>query len=86
MSQLTKLKSQLNTIAAEAKTTAAGLTTFKSKFSKAVGQVSTTIGGSAQRTDKQIIEALQTAEKQVASAAQALQQAAQTASRYASSL
>ena len=86
MSQLQQLKSQLNSIASDAKSTAGGLSGFKSKFSTAVGQVNATIGGSAQRTDQEIVSTLQAAEKQVEAAVQALQQAASTAQDYASSL
>ena len=86
MSDLQKLKGQLNGIASDAKSTAGGLSSFKSKFSQATSQVQQAIGGSAQRTDKEIIQTLQAAEKQVEAAAQALQQAANTASRYAASL
>jgi hypothetical protein len=86
MSQLQQLKAQLNAIGGDAKSTAGGLASFKSKFSTAVGQVAATIGGSAQRTDQEIIQTLQAAERQVDAAVQALQQAAATASRYASSL
>ncbi|MCP3877301.1 MAG: hypothetical protein GY701_02740 [Sulfitobacter sp.] len=86
MSQLQQLKSQLNGIASDAKTTAGGLSGFKSKFSSAVGQVQSTIGGSAQRTDQQIIQTLRAAEKQVEAAVAALQQAASAAQGYASSL
>lgn len=86
MSQLQQLKQQLNSIGNDAKSTAGGLSSFKSKFSSAVGQVSATIGGSAQQTDQKIIATLQNAEKQVDAAIQALQQAASTANSYASSL
>lgn len=86
MSQLQQLKSQLNGIASDAKSTAGGLSGFTSKFSQAVGQVNATIGGSAQRTDQEIIQTLQAAEKQVKAAVQALQTAAGTASKYAASL
>jgi hypothetical protein len=86
MSQLQQLKAQLNAIGGDARSTAGGLASFKSKFSAAVGQVSATIGGSAQRTDQEIIQTLQAAERQVDSAVQALQQAATTATRYAASL
>lgn len=86
MSQLQQLKGQLSSLASDAKSTAGGLTSFKSKFSTAVSQVNASIGGSAQRTDQQIIATLQAAEKQLDAAVQALQQAAATASSYAESL
>jgi ABC-type transporter Mla subunit MlaD len=86
MSQLGQLKGQINAISQDAKTTAGGLSSFKSKFSQAVGQVNATIGGSAQQIDKNMIATLQAAEKQVDAAVQALQAAASAANQYAASL
>jgi len=86
MSQLSQLKQQINSIGTDAKSTAQGLSGFKSKFSQSVGQVSATIGGSAQQVDQKMIQTLQAAEKQVDAAIAALQQAASAASSYASSL
>ncbi|MCB0907794.1 MAG: hypothetical protein AB7L91_11480 [Dehalococcoidia bacterium] len=86
MSQLAQLKQQINSIGNDAKTTAQGLSGFKSKFSQSVGQVSATIGGSAQQVDQKMIQTLQAAEKQVDAAIAALQQAAAAASSYAASL
>ena len=83
MSQLQQLKARLDQIGNEAKSTAGNLSAFHSKFAKAVNEVEQAIGGSAQRTDKQIIQTLQAADKQVQAAVQALQQAAQTAQQYA---
>jgi hypothetical protein len=86
MSELQRLKQQIASIGNDAKSTASGLAGFKSKFSTAVGQVSSTIGGSAQRVDQNMISTLQAAEKQVDQAIAALQQAASAANSYASSL
>lgn len=86
MSQLSAVKQQLTTIGNDAKTTAAGLAGFKSKFSQAVNQVQATIGGTAQGVDKDMIQTLQAAEKQVDAAIVALQQASQAASKFAASL
>jgi hypothetical protein len=86
MSQLSAVKQQLTTIGNDAKTTAAGLAGFKSKFSQAVNQVQATIGGTAQGVDKDMIQTLQAAEKQVDAAIGALQQASQAASKFAASL
>ncbi len=57
-----------------------------SKFSQAVNQVQATIGGTAQGVDKEMIQTLQAAEKQVDAAIAALQQASQAATKFASSL
>lgn len=86
MSQLSQLKQQINSIGNDAKSTAQGLSGFKSKFSQSVGQVSATIGGSAQQVDQKMIQTLQAAEKQVDAAIAALQQAASAAGSYAASL
>ncbi len=86
MSQLSQLKQQLASIGSEAKNTAAGLQGFKNKFSQAINQVQATIGGSAQGVDKDMIQTLQAAQKQVDAAIAALQQASQAATRFASSL
>lgn len=86
MSQLQQLKQQIGSIASDAKSTSQGLSSFKSKFSDAVGQVSATVGGSAQQVDQNLISTLQAAEQQVDAAIQALQAAASEASKYAGSL
>lgn len=86
MSQLSGVKQQLTSIASDAKSTAAGLTGFRSKFSQAVNQVDATIGGTAQGVDKDMIQTLQAAEKQLDAAIAALQQASQAASKFAASL
>ena len=86
MSQLAQLKQQINSIGNDAKSTAQGLSSFKSKFSQSVSQVSATVGGSAQQVDQKMIQTLQAAEKQVDQAIAALQQAAQAANSYAASL
>ncbi|CAM3804490.1 hypothetical protein [Smaragdicoccus niigatensis] len=86
MSQLTQLKQHIAAVGNDAKTTAQGLAGFKSKFGQAVGQVTATIGGSAQNVDKDMVQALQAAERQLDQAIVALQQAAQVAHRYASSI
>lgn len=86
MSQLSGVKQQLTSIASDAKSTAGGLTGFKAKFSQAVNQVQATIGGSAQGVDKDMIQTLQAAEKQLDAAIAALQQASQAASKFAASL
>jgi ElaB/YqjD/DUF883 family membrane-anchored ribosome-binding protein len=86
MSELQKLKSTIESLAASAKQTGAGLGQFKSKFSGQVGQVQAAIGGSAQRKDQEVIQALQAASKQVDAAVSALEQAAKVASGYGKSL
>jgi hypothetical protein len=86
MSQLNSVKQQLTSISTDAKSTASGLAGFKSKFSQAVNQVQATIGGTASGADKEMIQTLQIAEKQLDAAITALQQASQSASRFSASL
>lgn len=86
MSQLTQLKAQIAQVGNDAKNTANALASFKSKFSQAVTQVSATVGDSATKVDRDMIAMLQQAEKQVNEAVAALQQAAQAAQKYASSI
>ncbi|WP_404290732.1 hypothetical protein [Glutamicibacter arilaitensis] len=86
MSQLNSVKQQLTRISTDAKSTAAGLNGFKSKFSQSVSLIQSTIGGSAQGVDKNMIQSLQTAEKQLDAAIAALQKASQEASKFASRL
>lgn len=86
MSQLTNLKQQVSSVGQDAKSTAQGLSAFKTKFSSAVGQVSATVGGSAQQVDQKLIASLQAAEKQVDGAIAALLASAAAAQQYANSL
>lgn len=86
MSQLSTVKQQLTSISSDAKSTAAGLAGFKSKFSQAINQVQATIGGTASGADKEMIQTLQAAEKQLDAAITALQHASQSASKFAASL
>ncbi|MCA0308557.1 MAG: hypothetical protein LCH87_14600 [Actinobacteria bacterium] len=83
MSQLGQVRSQVVSIGSDAKSTAAGLSAFRTKFSQAVGQVQATIGGTATGVDRQMIATLQAAEKQLESAVAALQQASQAANDWA---
>jgi hypothetical protein len=86
VSELQKLKQTLEGVATSAKQTGASLGAYKSKFSGQMAQVQSTLGGSAQRKDREVISALQAASKQVDAAVQALNQAAQITSSYARSL
>ena len=86
MSDLQKLKTSLDAIAASAKQTGGSLGQFKTKFSAQVGQVQSAIGGSSQRKDQEVIQALQAASKQVDAAVSALEQAAKVAAGYGKSL
>ncbi|UVJ38044.1 hypothetical protein [Arthrobacter sp. CJ23] len=86
MSQLANVKQQLASIGNDAKTTAAGLAGFKSKFSRAIAQVQAAVGGSAQGVDREMVQTFRAAEKQVDAAIAALQQAERAVTKFASSL
>lgn len=86
MSQLRQLKGQIESIAQQAKSSGAQLSAFKSKFSQSASQVQSTIGGSAQSRDKEVVQAIQDAQAKVEAAAEALNQAARIASAYGQSL
>ncbi|SEQ08312.1 hypothetical protein [Microlunatus flavus] len=86
MSQLGQLKGQIESIAQQAKSTGGQLSAFKAKFSQAAGQVQSTIGGSAQSKDKEVVQAIQDAQSKVDAAVEALNQAARVAAAYGQSL
>ncbi|WP_238007391.1 hypothetical protein KZZ52_02035 [Dactylosporangium sp. AC04546] len=86
MSDLRQLKGRLDQISRDAQSAAGNLSGFSSRFSRQIGEVESSIGGSATGTDKDMIATLQGAEKQVAQAVAALQRVAQVASRYGASL
>ena len=83
MSQLSNLKQQINQVAEDARNTAQGLAAFSSKFSQAIAQIQALIGGTAKGTDKHLISTLQTADKEVKTAVQALQSASKSAKDWA---
>lgn len=86
MSQLGQLKGQIESIARQARSTGGQLAAFKSKFSQAASQVQSTIGGSSQRKDREVVQAIQDAQAKVDSAVEALNQAARVAAAYGQSL
>ncbi|MFT4298201.1 MAG: hypothetical protein QM597_00970 [Aeromicrobium sp.] len=86
MSELKNLKGSIDSIARSAKQTGGSLGQFRSTFSQQVSQVQSSIGGSSQRKDQEVISALQDAQKKVEAAAQALDNAARIASAYGKSL
>ena len=86
MSQLSQLKQQIDGLAQQAKATGASLGSFRAKFSQSISQVQATIGGSTQRKDQEVVQALQDAQQKVDAAVQALEQAARTAQTYGQSL
>lgn len=86
MSQLTQLKTRIESIARESKKTANGLETFQRTFQGHAQEVQTTIGGSAQRKDQEVVQTLQDAARRVREACAALEQAAKVCNEYGRSL
>lgn len=83
MSQLSQLKSAVSQVASTAKTSGGQLQGFTQGFNAQISEVQGLIGGSAQRADQQVIQALQGASQAVQQAVSALENAARTASQYA---
>ena len=86
MSDLKQLKGRLDQIGGEARTTAGNLSTFHGRFKRQVSEIQQAIAGTATKTDQNMIETLNQADRQVAAAIAALQQVAGTASRFGASL
>ncbi|MEC3977169.1 hypothetical protein [Amycolatopsis sp. H20-H5] len=86
MSDLGQLKGQVDSVARDAQSTAAALGVFKSKFKESAGRIEGLIGGTAQGADKNMIQTLTAADRQVDAAIQALQAAATAAAKFAASL
>lgn len=86
MSQLQQLKQTISGLAEASKKTGASLAQFDRQFSQQTQQVQQTIGGSAQRKDAEVVNALQQASKAVKQATEALQNAAKISSQYSQSL
>lgn len=85
-SQLGNLKRTIDELSKDAQRTGNNLSTFKNTFNKSIGTVSSTIGGSAQRKDQEVIASFQEAAKAVEQAVAALEQAAKIGSQYGQSL
>jgi flavin-binding protein dodecin len=86
MSQLSQLKQAVNGCASSATKASSNLASFGKEFGKQTQQVQQLIGGSAQGKDKQVVAAIQRAEKAVKDAAAQLQNAAKIAQQYGQSL
>lgn len=86
MSQLGQLKAQIDAVASQSKSMAGHLDGFRAQFSSSVSQVQSTIGGSAQGKDRQLIADITAAQRQVEQASAALQRAAASAQQYGASL
>jgi hypothetical protein len=86
MSQLSALKGALTSYASSTERQAAGLEPIARSCQQSAQQITSLIGGSAQRKEAEVQQAINEASKQVRSAAEALRRAAKIAQGYASSL
>jgi hypothetical protein len=86
MSDIKQLKSRLDQIGRDARSTAGNLAAFRGRFNRQAADVERTIGGTATGVDKNMIETLQAAERQVSTAISALERVATIAGRYGASL
>ncbi|ABM16708.1 MULTISPECIES: hypothetical protein [Mycolicibacterium] len=86
MSDLQRLKSTLEAVAQSSRQTGGSLAQFKSNLAKQKDQVAAAIGGSAQRKDREVLEALTRAGEKIDAAVYALDAAARAAGEYGRSL
>lgn len=85
MSQLAQLKQSVTAVAQSSRGSAGELQRFIQEFNKQITEVQSLIGGSAQRADQQVIQALQGASSSVQQSIGALS-AARVAAEYANGL
>lgn len=83
MSSISSIKAQVNQIGTQATTTAQQLSALASNLTKNAAAVNNAIGGTASGDDKKMMAAFQQAADAVNKAAQALQQAGQSAKDWA---
>ena len=86
MSQLQQVKQALQSISQGSKQAGSNLAQFSRQFNQQSQRVAAVIGGSAQRKDQEVIQALTEASKAVQQAQQALETASKVASSYGQSL
>lgn len=86
MSQLTDLKRLVSEIANDIRKAEANLAAFEQQLARQNQRVVSSIGGSSQQKDKQVMAALQQASKAAKEARASLTNASKTASQYAASL
>ena len=86
MTTLRELKSTIDSMATAAGKTGSNLAQFDRTFAQHTQEVQRAMGGSTQRKDKEVLDALQQASRAVKQAVQALQQAAKIAKNYGQSL
>ena len=83
MSQLSQLKAQINQVAVNVGQTAASMNAFSQKLQQQIAAINGAIGGTASNEDKQMVAALQQAQKSVQDAARQMQAASVKAKEWA---
>ena len=83
MSQLSQLKAQINQVAVNVGQTAASMNAFSQKLQQQIAAINGAIGGTASNEDKQMVAALQQAQKSVQDAAMQMQAASVKAKEWA---
>ena len=83
MSQLSQLKAQINQMAVNVGQTAASMNAFSQKLQQQIAAINGAIGGTASNEDKQMVAALQQAQKSVQDAARQMQAASAKAKEWA---
>lgn len=86
MSELARLKQNIDGIAQSAQTASANLAMFEQKFSQQSQAVQQIIGGSAQGKDRDVMSSIEQASRAVRQAGAALERAAKVARQYGSSI
>ncbi|MFG1928562.1 hypothetical protein [Cryptosporangium sp. NPDC048952] len=85
-SSLVQLRQRLSALSDRSTRTAQQLLAMKQSFSDVIPAVQGAIGGSARRTDQNMVAALQAAEKRLEEASAALQHAANEGKKFANTL
>lgn len=86
MSQLQQLKQQIVALGASARQTGQSLAQFDQTFSRQAADIESTISGSSQGKDKQMISSIEDAKRKVHDATAALAKVTQVANQYSASL
>ncbi|TQS42453.1 hypothetical protein [Cryptosporangium phraense] len=85
-SKLVQVRQQLSALSERSTKLATQLLATKQSFTQTISAVQGTIGGSARKTDLNMVAALQAAEKKLEEAAAALQHASSEGKKFASTL
>ena len=85
-SQVQSIKAGLSTFATSTERSASALSAQRKQFDQSSQQIAALIGGSSTSKDREVMSAIQQAQRAVEQASSALHQAARTAKQYAASI